>query len=75
MRLWSTRMVVVDCRKNFERSRGRKLRHLPQLEMRYVGSQLLPYRTARLSLAKLRARLGDDFPLKDVRPRPLSTCL
>jgi hypothetical protein len=25
--------------------------------------------TARLSLVKLRARLGDDFPLKDVRPR------
>jgi hypothetical protein len=25
--------------------------------------------TARLSLVRLRARLGDDFPLKDVRPR------
>jgi hypothetical protein len=25
--------------------------------------------SARLSLMKLRARLGDDFPLKDVRPR------
>ena len=25
--------------------------------------------TARLSLEKLRTRLGDDFPLKDVRPR------
>ena len=25
--------------------------------------------TARLSLVKLRARLGDDFPLKEVRPR------
>ena|ERR1700733_4382935 len=25
--------------------------------------------TARLSLLKLRAHLGDDFPLKDVRPR------
>src|SRR3984885_884090 len=25
--------------------------------------------TARLSLVKLRAHLGDDFPLKDVRPR------
>jgi hypothetical protein len=25
--------------------------------------------TARLSLVKLRGRLGDDFPLKDVRPR------
>jgi hypothetical protein len=25
--------------------------------------------TARLSLVKLRARLGDDFPLRDVRPR------
>jgi hypothetical protein len=25
--------------------------------------------TARLSLAKLRALLGDDFPLKEVRPR------
>jgi hypothetical protein len=24
---------------------------------------------ARLSLVKLRERLGDDFPLKDVRPR------
>jgi hypothetical protein len=25
--------------------------------------------TARLSLVKLRARLGDNFPLRDVRPR------
>ena len=25
--------------------------------------------TARLSLLKLRVQLGDDFPLKDVRPR------
>jgi hypothetical protein len=25
--------------------------------------------TARLSLVKLRTRLGDDFPLKAVRPR------
>lgn len=24
---------------------------------------------ARLSLVKLRTRLGDDFPLRDVRPR------
>jgi hypothetical protein len=25
--------------------------------------------TARLSLSKLRARLGDDFPLRDIRSR------
>ena len=44
----------MDCRENCGRSRGRKLRHLPQLEMRYVRSPPPPYRTARLYT--LRAR-------------------
>jgi hypothetical protein len=49
----------MDCRKDFGRSCGRKLRHLPQLEMRYVRSPPFPYRTARLYTFRARDRRTD----------------
>ena len=65
-------MSTVDCRYRWRMEYGKleaaALAHVD--DSYYFGAYCGKCRhSARLSLVWLRARLGDDFPLKDVRPR------